>query len=114
MSTYSPDNLFLTGEYQTETGTAAANQLFVLGQVIAKNLEGKFVAVTKAEDAYGIVVDPVVTDTTEAPTVVCVHGAFPKRRVILPEDAKVDDYVTALRNKGIYLKNTESDGVINV
>ena len=114
MSSYQPDNLLLSGEYQTEEGFAAANQTLVLGQVVEKDVNGDFVAVTTADKAYGIVADPIVTDTNKAPTVVYVHGAFQRRRIVLPKDAKVEDFVTPLRNKGIYLKHTETDGVVNV
>lgn len=113
MPTYTPENMLLPGEYQTETGVVAANQSFTLGQVVGKNLVGKYIAVTKADEVYGVTVDPVVTDANEAPMVIYVQGAFPKRNIILPEDANVEEYVTALRKVGIYLKNTEMDGVIN-
>lgn len=116
MQVYKPDNLLLTGEYQTEEGFAAANQTLVLGQVVKKNAEGDFEAVTAltVADAYGIIADPVVTSSTKAPTVVYVHGAFPKKRIVIPGETKVEDFITPLRNKGIYLKHTESDGVVNV
>lgn len=86
----------------------APNQELSSGQVFELNEDGQAVAPAAPLDAtksYGIMADPIATESEPKKSVYYASGEFNKHKVILPESGDFKAYEQALRRIGIFLND---------
>lgn len=107
------DNLFAGGVQPvvTEEILLKQGELYLRGTVVSRDSDGKAVIVDSSVPAtakpYGILTDNIDATEEDVPSTVYLTGEFNPNALIFGGTDTVETHKVALREMGIFLKNTQ-------